>query len=50
MADLGRLDVLFNNAGVVLSGRAEETSEADWAYTLDLNVWFSSWPVTTHPL
>jgi NAD(P)-dependent dehydrogenase (short-subunit alcohol dehydrogenase family) len=38
VADLGRVDVLFNNAGVVLSGRAEETSEADWAYVLELNV------------
>lgn len=34
----GRLDILFNNAGVVLSGTAESTSEADWALTFDLNV------------
>ncbi len=34
----GRLDILFNNAGVVTRGRAEETSEADWAYTFELNV------------
>lgn len=34
----GRVDVLFNNAGVVLSGTAETTSEADWQLTLDLNV------------
>jgi meso-butanediol dehydrogenase/(S,S)-butanediol dehydrogenase/diacetyl reductase len=36
--ELGRLDILFNNAGVVMSGTAESTSEADWAYTLDLNL------------
>ena len=34
----GRLDILFNNAGVVLHGNAEETSEADWQLTLDLNI------------
>jgi NAD(P)-dependent dehydrogenase (short-subunit alcohol dehydrogenase family) len=27
---LGRLDILFNNAGVVLRGNAEQTSEAEW--------------------
>ena len=34
----GRIDVLFNNAGVVLGGRAEDTSEEAWAETLTLNV------------
>jgi NAD(P)-dependent dehydrogenase (short-subunit alcohol dehydrogenase family) len=34
----GRLDILFNNAGVVLHGNAEQTSDADWQLTLDLNV------------
>lgn len=38
IADFGRLDILFNNAGVVLSGTAESTSEEGWAQTLDLNV------------
>ncbi len=38
LADYGRLDILFNNAGVVHSGTAEETSEQDWSYILDLNV------------
>ncbi len=34
----GHLDVLFNNAGVVTSGTAETISQADWDYTLALNV------------
>ncbi len=34
----GRVDILFNNAGVVLEGTAETTSEADWQETLDINV------------
>lgn len=34
----GRIDILFNNAGVVVSGTAESTSEEDWALTLALNV------------
>jgi NAD(P)-dependent dehydrogenase (short-subunit alcohol dehydrogenase family) len=38
IADFGRLDILFNNAGLVLSGTAESTSEEAWSRTLDLNV------------
>lgn len=34
----GRIDVLFNNAGVVTDGTAETTSEESWSRTLDLNV------------
>ena len=34
----GRLDILFNNAGVVVGGNAESTTEADWALTFELNV------------
>jgi meso-butanediol dehydrogenase / (S,S)-butanediol dehydrogenase / diacetyl reductase len=37
-AALGGLDILFNNAGIVPSGTAEETSEETWAETLNLNV------------
>jgi len=33
-----RIDILFNNAGVVVSGSAEQTSEEDWALTVDLNI------------
>ena len=34
----GRIDILFNNAGIVLGGTAETTSEADWAEILNINV------------
>jgi len=34
----GRIDILFNNAGIVVSGTAETTTEQDWQDTLDLNV------------
>jgi NAD(P)-dependent dehydrogenase (short-subunit alcohol dehydrogenase family) len=34
----GQLDILFNNAGIVIGGSAENTSEADWAATFELNV------------
>lgn len=38
MMQFGRLDILFNNAGIVVEGIAETTSEADWHDTLNLNV------------
>jgi NAD(P)-dependent dehydrogenase (short-subunit alcohol dehydrogenase family) len=38
IADFGRLDILFNNAGIVLRGTAENTSDEAWLYALDLNV------------
>jgi len=34
----GRIDILFNNAGIVVHGTAESTTEQDWQDTLDLNV------------
>ncbi len=34
----GKLDILFNNAGIVTGGNAEAVSEEDWQATLDLNV------------
>jgi meso-butanediol dehydrogenase / (S,S)-butanediol dehydrogenase / diacetyl reductase len=38
LAAFGRIDILFNNAGVVTQGTAETTSEADWELTMALNV------------
>ena len=34
----GKLDVLFNNAGIWISGAAEGTSEADWDKVIDVNL------------
>ena len=34
----GRIDILFNNAGVVTRGTLEETSEGDWTRTFEVNV------------
>jgi len=34
----GRIDGLFNNAGVVIGGTAETTGEAEWAMIMALNV------------
>jgi NAD(P)-dependent dehydrogenase (short-subunit alcohol dehydrogenase family) len=38
IATFDRLDVLFNNAGIVTQGTLEETSEADWDRTFAVNV------------
>lgn len=38
LARHGRIDILFNNAGVVTRGSAESVTEADWLHTLSLNV------------
>ncbi len=34
----GKLDILVNNAGISARGTVEETSEADWTRTMDVNV------------
>lgn len=34
----GRIDILFNNAGIVTSGTAETVTEEDWHDTLAINV------------
>ena len=38
VSHFNRLDILFNNAGIVANGTAETTSEKDWNDTLLLNV------------
>ncbi len=39
VAEIGRIDILFNCAGVVHSGTVLEMTEAELAFALDLNVW-----------
>jgi NAD(P)-dependent dehydrogenase (short-subunit alcohol dehydrogenase family) len=38
IAAYGRVDILFNNAGIVTQGTLEATSEEDWTRTFDVNV------------
>jgi meso-butanediol dehydrogenase/(S,S)-butanediol dehydrogenase/diacetyl reductase len=38
VSQYGRIDILFNNAGIVVSGTAETTTDADWDDTMLLNV------------
>ena len=38
VADLGGVDVLYNNAGVVRYGTVEELSVEDWDFQLDINL------------
>ena len=38
IAAYGRIDILFNNAGVVTQGTLEETREDDWLQTFEINV------------
>ncbi len=35
---LGRIDILFNNAGIVIGGLAEMTTEEEWAEIMNVNV------------
>lgn len=35
--DFGRIDALVNNAGEAWLGRGVDTSDKDWAYTMDVN-------------
>jgi NAD(P)-dependent dehydrogenase (short-subunit alcohol dehydrogenase family) len=51
VCEFGRIDILFNNAGVVMNGTAESTSEEDWAALMNLNltaVWRMSRLVLPH--
>ena len=38
ITQFGRLDILVNNAGISARGNVEETSEADWTRTMNINV------------
>ena len=38
VSKFGRIDILFNNAGIVVSGTAETTTAEDWDDTMLLNV------------
>jgi NAD(P)-dependent dehydrogenase (short-subunit alcohol dehydrogenase family) len=38
IATYSRIDILFNNAGIVSQGTLEETREEDWVRTFDVNV------------
>lgn len=38
LEEYGKLDILFNNAGVVHVGKITETSEADWDRVIDINL------------
>jgi meso-butanediol dehydrogenase / (S,S)-butanediol dehydrogenase / diacetyl reductase len=36
--EFGRIDILFNNAGIVTKGTAETTDEGTWQSTIDINI------------
>ncbi len=38
IAAFSRIDILFNNAGIAAQGTLEQTSEADWDRTFEVNV------------
>lgn len=38
VSQFGQLDVLFNNAGIVIRGSAEDTTDDEWQLSFDLNV------------
>lgn len=37
--DYGRLDYMFNNAGVAVLGEAQDISIQDWRWVMDVNLW-----------
>lgn len=38
LAEYGRVDILFNNAGIVKMGALHETAEADWDQVINVNL------------
>ncbi len=47
MARFGRIDVLFNNAGICAYGLAHELTEEAWDAMLDINL-KGAWIVARH--
>ncbi|RLA44392.1 MAG: short-chain dehydrogenase [Gammaproteobacteria bacterium] len=43
IAAFGKVHVCVNNAGVGASGSAESTSEKNWRWTIDVNMWGVVW-------
>jgi NAD(P)-dependent dehydrogenase (short-subunit alcohol dehydrogenase family) len=39
ISEMGRVDILMNNAGVHLTGAAEKISIADWKWMVGINLW-----------
>ena len=39
LADAGRVDLLYNNAGVLYMGHAREMTLEDWEWIIDVNLW-----------
>jgi len=39
MANFGRVDVLFNNAGVAVAGPIADMRHADWRWIIDVDLW-----------
>jgi short-subunit dehydrogenase len=39
VADLGRVDVVCNNAGVLVRGAVADTPDEDWRWALDVHFW-----------
>jgi NAD(P)-dependent dehydrogenase (short-subunit alcohol dehydrogenase family) len=39
MATCGRIDIVFNNAGVAVGGPIAEMSHADWRWIIDVDLW-----------
>jgi len=44
---LGRIDYLFNNAGVAVSGQMSDYTEDDWEYVIDVNLKGVAWGIQT---
>jgi NAD(P)-dependent dehydrogenase (short-subunit alcohol dehydrogenase family) len=43
----GRLDYMFNNAGIAIGGEARDMSDEDWRQIIDINLWGVIYGTTT---